>query len=164
MYNQQTSPNKSAGRNGQKPEAIILHVCDGAFEGSLNWLTNPRSMVSAHFLISKKGEVIQLVDPKDTAWHAGVVKNPTWKLLKKNLNPNSYTIGIELAGFAYEKPSQAQIWATGRLVRELAMQYNITIDGDHIIPHRWINGGKTCPGYNINVDVITYLALLPLDS
>jgi len=163
MYQQRPSPNKAAGRNGQKPEAIILHVCDGTFEGSLNWLTNPRSMVSAHFLISKKGDIVQLVQCQDTAWHAGVIKKPTWKLLKQGLNPNLYTIGIELAGYASERPSQAQIWAAGRLVRELATQFNITIDGDHIIPHRWIRSDKICPGYNINVDVIIYLALLALD-
>ncbi len=164
MYQQRTSPNKAAGRNGQKPEAIVLHVCDGTFEGSLNWLISRRSAVSVHFLISKKGEIVQLVQCEDTAWHAGVVKNPSWKLLKQGLNPNLYTLGIELAGLATEKPSQSQIWATGRLVSELAAQFNIPIDGDHIIPHRWINGGKTCPGYNINVDVIIYLALLPIDN
>ena len=53
----------------------------------------------------KEGEIVQLVKITDIAWHAGNVSNPTdraKRIMKKNLdgtyvNPNQYTIGIELA-------------------------------------------------------------------
>lgn len=160
MYNFCESPNKDKGRYKYGPEAIVIHICEGTFEGTKAWFKNPKSKVSAHFLISEKGEILQMVDLADTAWHAGGVKNASWKLLKQGINPNLYTIGIELAGFATKPPTQAQICATGTLVRELASQFNIKIDCDHVIPHRWITTSKTCPGFFVNVDIIIYLALL----
>jgi N-acetyl-anhydromuramyl-L-alanine amidase AmpD len=53
----------------------------------------------------KPGEIVQLVKLTDIAWHAGVISNPNdraKKVMLKNLdgswvNPNQYTIGIELA-------------------------------------------------------------------
>ena len=158
------SPNKDKSRGGYKPEAIVIHICDGTFEGTKEWFLNPASKVSAHFLISEKGEVLQMVDCADTAWHAGGVKNPTWRLLKPNVNPNKYTIGIELAGFAKNSPPAFQILMAGRLAAKLCREYNIKIDGEHIIPHRWITSAKTCPGFFINVDVIIYLAILSFNE
>src|SRR5258708_18197834 len=35
---------------------------------------------------------------EDTAFHAGVLVNPTWTLLRPGVNPNSYTIGVEHEG------------------------------------------------------------------
>ena len=51
---------------------------------SIQRLTDVRSKVSCHYLIDRKGEVIQLVDDLKDAWHAGKSK---WKNFK-NLNKN----------------------------------------------------------------------------
>jgi N-acetyl-anhydromuramyl-L-alanine amidase AmpD len=164
MYNFCESPNKWKDRNKQQPEAIIIHICDGTFEGSKAWFLNPRAYVSAHFLISETGEILQMVKCEDTAWHAGVVIRPVWKLLKQGLNPNSYTIGIELAGYANKKPAAIEIMIAARLVAELCKSYKIALTDQNIIPHFWINGAKTCPGPNVNVPTIIYLAGLYLDK
>jgi N-acetyl-anhydromuramyl-L-alanine amidase AmpD len=61
---------------------------------------------SSHYIIGRKeGEITQLVKISDIAWHAGIISNPNdraKKVMRKNLdgswvNPNQYTIGIELA-------------------------------------------------------------------
>ena len=57
---------------------------------SINHLKNKKSKVSCHYLINKKGKVIQMVQENKIAWHAGKSR---WKNFK-NLNRNS--IGIEL--------------------------------------------------------------------
>ena len=160
MYNFFESPNKWIGRRGKKPEAIVIHITQGAFKGALSWLTNPASQVSAHFLISEVGEIAQLVKCENTAWHAGVVVRPTWPLIKQGINPNFYTLGIELAGFPNIIPSMAQIIACARLAHDLTNQFSIPIDNQHIIPHNSINGAKSCPGPNINIAAIIYLASL----
>ena len=59
-------------------------------ELALNHLCNKDSKVSAHYFVNEEGEIWQLVDDFDIAWHAGVSK---W-LNRKNLNETS--IGIEL--------------------------------------------------------------------
>ena len=38
---------------------------------SINWLKSPLSKVSCHYLIDKKGKIIQMVPENKIAWHAG---------------------------------------------------------------------------------------------
>jgi N-acetylmuramoyl-L-alanine amidase len=73
----QMSPNFRVGREGHTPEAFVLHVTEGNFSGALAWCLNPSSQVSYHYLINQNGEITQMVEDKDTAWHAGLMKNPT---------------------------------------------------------------------------------------
>ena len=59
-------------------------------------LTNKSSNVSAHYLITRKGVIFNLLCPKYKAWHAGKSK---WK---NNVNINDYSIGIELENKGHE--------------------------------------------------------------
>lgn len=81
---------------------------EGAYNGAVNWLSNATrpNRSSANFVIGRnQGEIVQLVKITDVAWHAGIISNPNdraKRIMKKNLdgswvNPNQYTIGIELA-------------------------------------------------------------------
>ena len=92
-YNEVTSknsPNFTAGRGGKKISGITIHWWgdpknNPTITGVVNHLCNPASQVSAHLVISGTGrKVYQLVNDKDTAWHAG-----DW-------NANLTTIGLEL--------------------------------------------------------------------
>lgn len=102
----QQSPNYSVGPT--KKIAVVLHFTLGAYKGAVEWLSNANrpNRSSAHFVIGRNpGEAIQLVKVGDIAWHAGVISNPNdraKRIMRKNLdgswvNPNQYTIGIELA-------------------------------------------------------------------
>ena len=70
-------------------------------------LLNPKSKVSCHFFIDRKGKISKMVDENKVAWHAGKSR---WKNFR-NLNKNS--IGIELVNkgheFGYEKFTNSQI-------------------------------------------------------
>lgn len=102
----QQSPNYSIGPT--KKIAVVLHFTLGAYKGAVEWLSNANrpNRSSAHFVIGRNpGEAVQLVKVGDIAWHAGVISNPNdhaKRIMRKNLdgswvNPNQYTIGIELA-------------------------------------------------------------------
>ncbi len=102
----QQSPNFTAGPT--KKKAVVLHFTLGAYKGAVEWLCNANrpNRSSAHYVIGRNtGEIIQLVKLTDIAWHAGVVSNPNdraQRIMEKNfpdlwVNPNQYTIGIELA-------------------------------------------------------------------
>lgn len=91
-----------------KKVAIVLHFTLGAYAGAVSWLSNANrpNRSSAHFVIGRKeGEIVQLVKVTDIAWHAGIISNPNdraKRIMRKNIdgswvNPNQYTIGIELA-------------------------------------------------------------------
>lgn len=81
-----TSPNKWAGGNTIK--SLVVHwwgdpATNPSAEGVVNWLCNPVSQVSAHYVITGTGRrVWHLVDDKDRAWHA--------------LYGNGSTLGLEL--------------------------------------------------------------------
>lgn len=102
----QQTPNYAVGPT--KKAVVVLHFTLGAYRGAVEWLSNANrpNRSSAHFVIGRnQGEAMQLVKVTDIAWHAGAVSNPNERakrVMKKNLdgtwmNPNQYTIGIELA-------------------------------------------------------------------
>ncbi len=141
------TPNYTQGRSGKKIIAIVNHITAGAYPGCLTWMQNPKSKASAHYLITKDGKVLQLVKEGDTAWHAGEVKKPKWKLYD-GTNPNRYTIGIEHEGFPETGITEAQYQATLWLQKQLVAKYNIPVDEEHIIGHYRIDSVNrpNCPG------------------
>lgn len=75
------------------PKGIILHSTDGdlAGTGSINWLCDKASKVSAHVVIDRDGKITQLVPFNRVAWHAG---KSQWKGMS---GLNQFAIGIEFA-------------------------------------------------------------------
>lgn len=74
------------GTHGQnKPKKIVIHHWgsdDSTFGGVVNWLCNPKSQVSAHFVV-EAGKSACLLNWNDAGWHAG------------NKEVNMTSIGIE---------------------------------------------------------------------
>jgi len=144
----------TVGRDGMIPDTIVLHISTGSFVSCINWFADPTSKVSSHYLISLKGQVVQFVDEKDTAWANGQVVNPTSSLVKARtgINPNKYTISIEHEGKDLSQAPQAQIDASAKLVKEIATRWNIPIDREHIIGHSEVKLTKpNCPSPNKNI-------------
>jgi N-acetylmuramoyl-L-alanine amidase len=82
------SPNCSAGI---QPEYLVLHYTAGRNAAeSIDWLTNPLSQASAHLLVGRDGEIVQLVPFNKKAWHAGV------SLWEDRVGLNAYSLGIEI--------------------------------------------------------------------
>ena len=146
------SGNFQKGRpTGFRPEAIVIHLIDGSFAAGDGTFLDPNSHVSAHYAVSKAGVIHQYVDEHDTAFHAGVIVNPDWPLLKKNaakafINPNYYTIGIEHEGHVGDVWPQEQLQASATLVGQIAARWDIPLDPLHVIRHHQIRASKTCPG------------------
>jgi len=131
---------------GLRPEAVVVHIMDGSFEAGESVFRNPTTQKSAHYGISRAGEVHQYVDEHDTAFHAGIVINPTWPLLKPRINPNFYTIGIEHEGRPDDEWPEAQLTASATLIGQIAARWSIPLDESHVIRHHQIRASKTCPG------------------
>jgi hypothetical protein len=131
---------------GLRPEAVVVHIMDGSFEAGESVFRNPTTQKSAHYGISRAGEVHQYVDEHDTAFHAGIVINPTWPLLKPRINPNFYTIGIEHEGRPDDEWPEAQLTASATLIGQIAGRWSIPLDESHVIRHHQIRASKTCPG------------------
>ena len=68
----QLSPNVEARLNGAKPRLIVLHYTGMASgRSAVDWLCNPASKVSCHYLVDEDGTIVQMVDESQRAWHAG---------------------------------------------------------------------------------------------
>lgn len=73
------------------PDTIVIHYTAGSsLESSVAWLKNPQSKASAHVIVGKSGEIVQLVPFNQEAWHAG---QSQWK---KRSGLNHFSIGIEI--------------------------------------------------------------------
>ncbi|NET60913.1 MAG: peptidoglycan DD-metalloendopeptidase family protein [Symploca sp. SIO2E6] len=129
------SPNHSQGRAGQTIDTIVLHNTDGSFEGTISWFNNPASQVSAHYVISRQGEIVQMVKDEDTAWHAG------------RRSDNRRSIGIEHEATKLRRGlTDAMEKASIALIRYLMQQYDVPLS--RILPHRRDWGGSvstSCP-------------------
>jgi N-acetyl-anhydromuramyl-L-alanine amidase AmpD len=106
-------------------DRIVIHVGEGSFWGTVRVLSSPDRPASAHYVVSREGEVVQLVSPRDVAWHAG------------NKRMNERSIGIEHEGFTYEQGSitDRELDASARLVGYLARRWGIPVDRKHVIGH-----------------------------
>lgn len=157
------SNNYSPGRRkyGTQTEsilAIVDHITAGAYPGCRDWLCNPEAKASAHYIVTRTGKIIQLVREADTAWHGGIVNQPSWALYEQmGFNPNRWTIGIEHEEYAgdgepglTEVQYQASLW----LHRQLTAKYSMPIDTEHIVGHYRIDSvdRPNCPGPNFPWD------------
>ena len=107
-----------------KIKFIIIHYTGMKKESTaIKRLQDPKSKVSAHYLIKRNGEIINLVPDLFEAWHAGV---SSWKHFK-SLNKNS--IGIEITNpghqHGYKKFSKKQIFSLQKLLNVLVKKYKI---------------------------------------
>ena len=107
-------------------EFVVIHTCEGAFSGCWSWLVGCHD-VSAHYVVSEAGEVVQCVEDADTAWHVGCL--------------NSRSIGIEHAGSATrpEDFTDAMYCSSARLTRWLCDHHGVPRDRDHVIGHNEAN-------------------------
>ena len=143
------SPNFSKKKREKKDvKYVIIHYTGMQSEiASINRLKNPRSKVSCHYLITKKGKIINMVRENKIAWHAGKSK---WKNFK---NLNSTSIGIELVNkghkFGYHKFPNLQIRSLIILCKMLKKKYKIKnynfLGHSDIAPMRKIDPGEKFP-------------------
>jgi len=135
-------------RSSKSITVIILHYTGMQSEReSLKKLTNPKSKVSCHYLINRKGKVFSLVKDNYIAWHAG---KSMWRQYR-NLNKNS--IGVELVNkghkYGYQKFTKVQINRLVILCRNLKKKYRIKnqfiLGHSDIAPLRKIDPGEKFP-------------------
>lgn len=124
------SPNFSA-RGGSRIDSIVLHYTTSRnINGTISWFQTPISRVSAHYIVGRDGEIVQMVRDSDKAWHAA--------------GHNDSSIGIEHCAAKGDKLTPAQEAATIKLCRWLMTEYRII--KKHIQGHRWLPNSTSCPG------------------
>ena len=127
---------------------VIIHYTGMQSEiESIHRLKDKKCKVSCHYLINRKGHVIQMVKDKNVAWHAGRSK---WK---KYVNLNNVSLGIELVNrghqYGYQNFSTKQINSLIKLCKNLKNKYSIRKENflghSDIAPLRKIDPGEKFP-------------------
>lgn len=131
------SPNFRKITYNRKITCVVLHAtATSGLESPKDWLTNPDSKVSAHYLIGRDGACFQLVSENDVAWHAG---ESSWD---GQSNVNSFSIGIELvnANDGIMDYSEHQLASCALLVSSICSERNIK--PENVIGHLDIAPGR----------------------
>lgn len=121
--------------NLRKPSFIIIHhTAQDSIQQTINTFTKTRTQVSAHYIISENGKVVQMLNDYLRAWHAG---NSSWG---KNTDLNSCSIGIELDNNGFKPFTEVQISSLVALLTKLKKDYNIPTQ--NILGHADIAPGR----------------------
>lgn len=131
------SPNFTPGSWDRKISAIIIHAtATSGLQSPLDWLCNPKSKASCHYMIDLDGRIARLVCEKDISWHAGI---SAWRDRK---NVNMFSVGLELVNLndgKMEYPKE-QIEALVSICVPMCVDYGIGI-GD-IVGHADVAPGR----------------------
>ncbi|WP_111347208.1 N-acetylmuramoyl-L-alanine amidase [Acuticoccus sediminis] len=130
------------------PDMVVIHYTDMlSADGAVARLCDPVARVSAHYLITAGGDVVQMVEEDRRAWHAGI---SAWFGVRDN---NARSIGIELdsPGHRPDAPEFPGVQIDALLVllgdirsRWAVPPWNVVAHSD-IAPFRKIDPGERFP-------------------
>jgi N-acetylmuramoyl-L-alanine amidase len=114
---------------------------------AIQWLANPASKVSAHYVVTEDGQIIHMVNEAKRAWHAG---RAYWRGIS---DINSASIGIEIVNpgheWGYRPFPAAQIEALIPLVHDILDRHHITrgnvVGHSDVAPARKQDPGELFP-------------------
>ena len=142
------SPNFGVRKGGRAPDLVVLHYTGMESGASAeNWLCDPRSEVSSHYVVHEDGSIVQMVREADRAWHAGA---SSWH---EQTDLNSASIGIEIVNpghfLGYPDFPSIQIEAVIALCRSIMHRHGILasriVAHSDIAPGRKIDPGEKFP-------------------
>ena len=128
------SPNFDARRANL---VVLHHTSNDSVDRALATLTSPERKVSAHYLVGRDGEILQLVEEADRAWHAG---KSWWGGIT---DINSTSIGIELDNNGDEPFPDVQIESLLGLLSAIQQR--------HVIPRaNFVGHADVAPGRKVD--------------
>lgn len=103
---------------------IVVHYTGmQSAEAALARLADPQAKVSAHWVVAEDGQVVQMVDETNRAWHAG---KSWWRGIT---DVNSASVGIEVVNpgheFGYRPFPAEQMASVEKLVAKAVRRFNV---------------------------------------
>ena len=138
------SPNFGPRRGAAVPDMVVLHYTGmDTAAGAVQRLCDPKSEVSAHYLIDLDGRVLRLVAEQMRAWHAGAA---SWGAVT---DINSCSIGIEIVNpghaLGYPPFPAPQMVALEGLLADILARHAIA--PERVVGHACVAPARKCdPG------------------
>lgn len=123
------SPNHDDRPPGTIIESLVIHTTEGWWPSDIEWLCNPGSDVSCHYVIAPDGAIYSIVSDADRAWHAGTSS------YAGRSNYNNFSIGIETSHMQNQPYGAQQQPALTALCRDLLARYP-SIQRTYVVMHR----------------------------
>lgn len=150
------SPNFGTRVGGKAIDAIVLHYTGmDSGEAAEDWLCDPSSGVSSHYLVHENGRVVQMVREADRAWHAGI---GCWH---GERDMNSVSVGVEIVNTGHRDWEEgaetgpldpfpdAQVAAVILLCRSVMERHGVpperVVGHSDLAPHRKRDPGEAFP-------------------
>lgn len=142
------SPNHGPRKSEGPIDILLLHYTGMvSAEAAIDWLCDPESGVSCHYLVDEAGRITQMVAEERRAWHAG---KASWQ---GETDINSRSIGIEIANpghfDGYPDFPDVQVNAVIALSRAICQRYTIpaarVLAHSDVAPGRKIDPGEKFP-------------------
>jgi hypothetical protein len=142
LTNPASPGNYTKGPPGREIRGIVLHSTDGNLSSALNELTSGERHASAHYLVTRDGRGLHLVNDNDIAHHAGI----------KNIDPehfgNAHTIGIEQEHFdGQEGWPDAQVRRAAAITAHI-LQSHPNLSLDNVVGHVDVAPGQKIDPYD----------------
>lgn len=145
------SPNRYNGRQGFKPEAIIIGYLPEHLLTLRQRYSSINSGASSHFAIGNHGEIERYVIETDTAFAYKHLLNPSWQGLKLNsvnaiIDPNLYSLAISLAAGANASLiSQSMLDSLIDLIQLLSQRWSLPLSSKYILTAKELNSKAFWP-------------------
>jgi len=128
------SPNWDVRSLDDVIDTVVVHATViNTMEGTQRaFLDDKVRRVSAHYVVDRDGSIVQMVDERCTAWHAGVSE------LDGRSGVNEFSIGVELVNLndGVDPYPPAQMEALARIIRDLRNRRQIP--DERIVSHAQI--------------------------
>jgi len=126
------SPNFDAGPFPKR--YVIILTLGSSLASGIATFQNPQAQQSAHFLVGKNGEVVQMVKLADKSWCSG-------DGLLEGQNANNFAYNIELEGAVGQPYPDAQYNALIALLKFLIAREHIPVNRSHLLGHSELTPG-----------------------
>jgi len=128
------SPNWDVRPLNGKIDTLVVHstVIETLDKTVALFQSDTGRRVSAHYVVDRDGSVVQMVDERFAAWHAGVSE------LDGRTGVNAFSVGVELVNRndGVDPYPDAQMATLARIITDLRQRW--TIPDDHIVSHEAI--------------------------
>lgn len=128
------SPNWGVRSLGDRIDTVVVHstVIDTLEGTERAFLDDKVRRVSAHYVVDRDGTIVQMVDERRTAWHAGVSE------LDGRTGVNDFSVGVELVNLndGNDPYPEAQLQSLIRIIQDLRTRHDIP--DDRIVSHEFV--------------------------
>ncbi len=139
--------NREPRRGGGEINLVILHYTGmTSADAAVDWLCREESGVSCHYLVDEAGGIVQMVDERERAWHAGV----SWWKGESDINSRSIGSRSRIPAIpGYDPFPKPQVDAVIALCRDIMDRHGILPAGvlahSDVAPGRKIDPGERFP-------------------